>query len=96
MIKNAILVETYSRDRWSIYGLWSVELDLDIVQIAAVVGVPPYQVSTAEAAGTGRGMATAWFENSGDWEGLTEDRREEALSMLIGEAAAIVGDMDIG
>lgn len=82
-------VNIYHRDAWHIYGAWSILLESGWwVDMAAVVGVRPYDYSTAEAAGTGVGLVDVWFnDNDSDWDGLTIEQRDEALDILR-EAAA--------
>lgn len=81
------LLETYAANQWSVYALWGVTIPGDVyVEIAAVIGAPAHLEATAEAAGTCRGVATAWLQDSSDWEGLTGATRDEALAVLVEHA----------
>ena len=77
-------LETYSRDAFSIYALWGVPLEEDYVEIAAVVGIPPYLQGTAQAAGgSSEFLVSAWFGDSSDHQSLTHPQREEAEDLLV-------------
>ena len=78
------LLEEYSQDGWTVYGLWSVELEGgEVVVVGAVVGVPEYQQGTAKAAGgASPAMCDAWFNDSTDWSDLEPEQKEGALNLL--------------
>jgi hypothetical protein len=85
------LLETYSRDKYSVYGLWEVTTpDLDTIEIAAVVGVQGYQRATADAAANWRGLIDVWHQDDSDLGGLTPERVEDAVEVLERERVAIV------
>ena len=83
--------DVFSRDEFSLYAVWSLDLsedamEADIVTVAAVIGVPGHLTETARVAGSGKGMATAWYNDSSDWAGRTREEAEAALDALIENA----------
>ena len=87
------LIDEYSRDDWTIYGLWLVELYDEVVELAAVVGVPKYLQATAKAAGGANPhVCDAWFNDSSDWGDLDQKQKEEALNLLAVNAAALLNE----
>ena len=90
--KKVVLLDEYSSDEYHIYGLWLIELpSLDQIEMAAVIGVPAYQIGTAKAAATWRGLLDVWFNNPCDWsrqgggQELTKIQRDAALDVLRGD-----------
>lgn len=87
------LLETYSQDRHTRYGLWSVTLGDDEVEVAAVIGVPQSLQGTADAAHNGAALADAWYNDASDHDGLTAEQRDEALGVMTSEARRIYGEL---
>lgn len=78
-----VRIETYTIAKWSIYALWGVTLpNGDYHEMAAVVGAPGHLEATADAAGTCRGVATAWTVDASDWDGLSGALRDDVLAVL--------------
>lgn len=91
-LKHLETLDEYSSDEYHIYGLWLIELpNLDQIEMAAAIGVPAYQIGTAKAAATWRGLLDAWFNDACDWSGqgggqeLTKIQRVAALDVLRGD-----------
>ena len=89
-MKNITLNDKWYSDDYEVYGLWYI----DDQPIAAAIGVPPYLQGTADAAGTERGLCSAWFEDSSDWENLSLDDvklRDKLLGILAKNAEWLLG-----
>jgi len=76
-------VEIVERSQWHVYGTLGVVVDDLPIHVSVAVGVPESDRGTAEASGSTDGLTTAWWTDSGDWDGLTE-----------GEAAAVLREID--
>lgn len=72
-----------SYDERRAYVLCRVHIDGVEYRIGACVGVPEYLDSTADAAGSIVGLATAWWTDASDWQDLPDiETRDEVLEHL--------------
>lgn len=87
------LSEEFDRDDYTIYGLWSIELEDDVVEMGGVVGVPECIQGSAKAAGgAAPAMCDAWIEDSSDWDDLSSEQQVEALAVLSAESYRLLCD----
>jgi hypothetical protein len=77
------LHELFSADAWSVYASWDVTIDgVTYDGVGAVIGVPDYQIGTAKAAGTVRGVLDAWYADASDWDHVGKDGRDAVMGAL--------------
>ncbi len=76
-----VLVEVFSADRFTVYGLWRLTLAGGVIaDVGCVVGVPEYQQGSARAAVSHRGYVSAWFGDSSDYG--EDEVRNAALPVM--------------
>lgn len=90
------LLETYSSDAYSVYGCWGVLLDHACVEIGAVVGVRPSDVSQCRAGVDPVQCLDVWCEDPSDWDGLTEQQRDTALDVLMQHRVELFEEVTCG
>lgn len=88
------IVEIYNVRKHDAYVAVEIMINGTAHTVACVVGVPESQWGTADACGSERGMISARWEDSSDWEQAVDrgdyDTRDAILAALGREAAAIL------
>lgn len=83
------LIQVYSRDEYSLYGLWHITIGSYILKVSCVIGVPTSARSSCRCPSCHgvRPFLSAWYENDSDWS--TPYQRDLGLEKIQSNIATL-------